>query len=358
MSWQNIQGHDAIVERFVRASHQNRIAGSYLFVGPDGIGKTTFAQTLAKSLLCQQPQPQLIACGNCASCVQAAAGSHPDIDIVQKPEDRSSIPIEAFVGDSNHRMRAGLCWRIKLRPSLGHRKAALILDADTLLVEAANCLLKTLEEPPDGSIIILVGTSLERQLPTIRSRCQIVRFHPLSPNIIFSVLEHEAALRNDSFDASSCRNIAHASNGSLTRARLLLDPDAVSFRNTLVDLLGQSPLNGVSLSKETLAFVEAAGKDAPARRARRKIVLETALDFFQTVLRLSVAHASGQDGAFAKAAAGWASRTSNPTEKASFLLEKSLDALDSVDRNANLSVLIDAWSAVIEAPQLAKPVNP
>ena len=79
---------------------------------------------------------------------------------------------------------------------------------------------------------------------------------------------------------------------------------------------------------------------------------------FQTVLRLSVAHASGQDGAFAKAAAGWASRISNPTEKASFLLEKSLDALDSVDRNANLSVLIDAWSAVIEAPQLAKPVNP
>jgi DNA polymerase-3 subunit delta' len=355
MAWQGIEGHDAIAERFATAAAQGRVAGSYLFIGPSGVGKSTFARGLAKAILCQHPRSGLVACDACASCVQAEAGSHPDIDVVHKPEDRASIPLEAFVGDADHRMREGLCWRVKLRPAMGTRKAAIILDADTLLEEAANCLLKTLEEPPDGAVIILVGEALERQLPTIRSRCQIIRFKPLAADAVLRVLEREAAADGTAVDAAMLTSVANAAGGSLTRARLLLDPAAVEFRAKLIGLLAKRPLRGVELARETLAFVEAAGKDAPPRRARLKVVLETAIDFFRAALRQTTTGEAPADPAIARAVAGWALEAG---EAATILLEHSLDALDSVDRNANLTILVDAWTAILEAPRLAAAGKP
>ncbi len=350
MAWQGIEGHDAVAERFAIAAAQGRVAGSYLFIGPSGVGKSTFARGLAKAVVCQQPRPGLVACDACASCVQAEAGSHPDIDVVQKPEDRASIPLEAFVGDADHRMREGLCWRVKLRPAVGTRKVAIILDADTLLDEAANCLLKTLEEPPDGGLIILVGEAVERQLPTIRSRCQIIRFRPLGADVVLRVLEREAAAGGTAVDTAMLNRVAHAAGGSLTRARLLLDPAAVEFRAKLIGLLARRPLRGVELARETLSFVEAAGKDAPPRRARLKVAIDTAIDFFRAALRQATTGEAPADVVIAHAVAEWAVEAG---EAAAILLEHSLDALDSVDRNANLTILVDAWTAILEAPRLA-----
>ena len=165
-------------------------------------------------------------------------------------------------------MRQGLCWRILLKPVLGSRKVAVIMDADHFSEEAANCLLKTLEEPPDGAAIILVGTALARQLPTIRSRCQVIRFAALPPDVVRRLLERETAAAGTPFDAATLDRCSHAADGSLTRARLLLDPEVTAFRSRLFELLAGRPLHGVDLSRETLAFVEAAGKDAPPRRAR------------------------------------------------------------------------------------------
>ncbi len=353
MAWQGIEGHDAVAERFATAAAQGRVAGSYLFIGPSGVGKSTFARGLAKALLCQQPRPGLVACNSCASCVQAEAGSHPDIDVVQKPVDRASIPIEAFVGDADHRMREGLCWRVKLRPALGARKAAIILDADTMLDEAANCLLKTLEEPPDGAVIILVGEALERQLPTIRSRCQIIRFKPLAPEIIRRVLERELVAGGSPVDANVMQGVAGAAGGSLTRARLLLDPAAVEFRAKMIGLLAERPLRGVELARETLAFVDAAGKEAPPRRARLKVVLETAIDFFRAALRQATTGEPAADAAIARAVERWASGAGEAAEEATIMLEHSLNALDDVDRYVNPTILVDAWTAILEAPRLA-----
>jgi len=157
MAWQGIEGHDEIAARFAAANARGRISGAYLFVGPPGVGKGTFALALAKAVVCAQPRPGMVACGTCASCMQAAAGSHPDIDVVRKPEDRATIPLDLLIGDDEHRMREGLCWQILLRPALGTRKVAVVMDADHLAEEGANCLLKTLEEPPAGSVIILVA---------------------------------------------------------------------------------------------------------------------------------------------------------------------------------------------------------
>jgi DNA polymerase-3 subunit delta' len=346
MGWRGIEGHDAIVRAFATAAARGRVAGSYLLVGPAGVGKTTFALELARALVCPQARGGLEPCGACASCVQAAAGSHPDIDVVAKPEDRATIPLEALIGDKDHRMREGLCWRILLAPAVGARKVAIIRDADHLSIEAANCLLKTLEEPPPGAVIMLLGTALERQLPTIRSRCQIVRFRPLPAEVVRRVLEAEAA---EGGDAGAIRAAAAAAGGSLSRGRLLLDPDVAAFRGRLVELLAQRPLRGVELARDTTALVEAAGKEAPPRRGRLRVVLEAAIDFYRAALRHA---ASGELPPDPATAAALAARPLDADE-AITALRLTLDALAGIDRNANLTVLVDAWTALLEEPRLA-----
>lgn len=348
MAWQGIEGHDAIVRRFAAAAERGRVGGSYLFVGQPGVGKSTFARALAKAFACHAVGPDLVPCGRCASCMQADAGSHPDIDVVAKPEDRSSIPLDAFIGPPENRMRAGLCWRIKLRPAIGARKTAIILDADTLLEEAANCLLKTLEEPPEGALIILVGTSLERQLPTIRSRCQIIRFAPLEPGVVRAALAREHG--GETIDPALLAAAAAAGGGSLARGRLLLDPAVNTFRATLIRALARRPLAGVELARETIALVDAAGKEAPPRRARLRIVLETALDFFRAAIRHAVTGERPADPVLAGAVAAQPA----DTDELLAALHQTLTALSAVDRFVHPTVVIDAWTAMLEEPRLAQ----
>ena len=174
MSWQGIAGHDEIVARFRTMLARGRLASTFLFVGPAGVGKRTFATRLAAALLCQtQPPAALDPCGVCSSCLQVAAGTHPDLLRVSKPADKSFIPLELFIGPKEKRMQQGLCHDISLKPFMGGGRVAIIDDADYLNEEGANSLLKTLEEPPPQSVLILIGTSADRQLPTIRSRAAL-----------------------------------------------------------------------------------------------------------------------------------------------------------------------------------------
>ena len=109
MSWHGIEGHDSIVARFREALARGRLASTFLFVGPAGIGKRTFALKLAQALLCQdRPASALDPCERCPACVQVAALTHPDLEIVGKPRDKSAIPVETFIGDREHRMQEGL----------------------------------------------------------------------------------------------------------------------------------------------------------------------------------------------------------------------------------------------------------
>jgi len=349
MAWQGIEGHDDVAARFIAAEAGGRIAGSYLFTGPPGVGKGAFAKALARAIVCREPGPGLTACGRCSSCVQAAAGSNPDIDIVSKPADKSTIPLDTFIGDAAHRMREGLCWRILLQPAVGTRKVAIVLDADYLAEEAANCLLKTLEEPPPGAVIILVGTGPERQLPTIRSRCQLIRFGPIATETVRRLVADELAREGDETDPATIAVAAAASGGSIDRARLMLDPEMGAFRERLIGLLARRPLPGVELAREVNALVEAAGKDAPPRRARLTAVLTAAVEFFRAAVRHAAAGEQPRDAALARGVVQWAA----DPEEAATALEQTLDALSAIDRNAHLPTLVDAWTAVLEAPRLA-----
>ena len=281
MSWHGIDGHDDVVKQFRRAIGGGRLASSFLFAGPAGIGKRTFALKLAQAMLCQtRPEAALDPCGTCPSCAQVAAGTHPDIDVVAKPDDKSFIPVELLIGDRDHRRREGLCHNIGMKPTLGGRRIAVIDDADYLNAEGANALLKTLEEPPPRSMLILIGTTPAKQLPTIRSRCQLIRFQPLPIEAVAALLVSKGFVG----DAAEARRLARYSEGSIQRALELADPDLWSFRNAFYQKLSEAILDSSGLARTVAAFVDEAGKEPSARRARFRQIVAFAAEFYRQLL--------------------------------------------------------------------------
>lgn len=340
MTWQGIEGHDDVVERFRRAIERNRLASTFLFVGPAGIGKRAFAEELARALLCPHVDPQTLApCGRCDSCVQVSSHTHPDLTIIEKPRDKSFIPLAAFVGDDQRRMREGLCHDIALKPFMGGRKVAIIDDADYLNEESANCLLKTLEEPPPRSILILIGTSADRQLPTIRSRAQTIRFQRLTAETVAEILLSRGLVS----DRKQAERLAAFSEGSVQRALELADDELWSFRGQLFAALAHVPLDSVTLAGQLTAFVDAAGKDAPARRGRARQVVGFAVDFQRQVLRVLCGLASEGDAELIKAAQQAAATWTFDAAAAGACIDRSLETLVHIDRNAHLTTLLECW---------------
>jgi len=340
MSWHGIDGHDDVVEQFRRAMARGRLASSFLFAGPAGIGKRTFALKLAQAMLCQtRPEEALDPCGACPSCAQVAAGTHPDLDVVGKPDDKSFIPVELLIGDREHRRREGLCHNIGVKPALGGRKIAVIDDADYLNAEGANALLKTLEEPPPRSMLILIGTTPAKQLPTIRSRCQLIRFQPLPIDVVAALLVSKGFVA----DPAEARRLARYSEGSLQRALELADPDLWSFRNALYQKLSESPLDSTGLARTVAAFVDEAGKEAPARRARFRQIVAFAAEFYRQLLHAQCGVSVSEDSELRRHVTVAIERGVGGRERSAARLDRCLDTAAQIDRNANQSTLIECW---------------
>jgi DNA polymerase-3 subunit delta' len=216
---------------------------------------------------------------------------------------------------------------------------AILDDADFLNPEGANSLLKTLEEPPPRSVLILVGTTPAKQLPTIRSRCQLVRFRPLAENVISEILLSEGIVG----DASEAQRLAAQSGGSVQRAVALADKGISDLRAMLCQRLAEVPLDSVALAAELLAFVEQSGRDAPVRRERLRQAIGTAGEFFEKLMRClcGVPVQANQELAswVEKAAVRW---TGGP-RAASACLDRCLEAAEQVERNANPTTLLEGW---------------
>lgn len=277
MSWQRVKGHDALVTAFDRLVRRGRLGHAYFFAGPSGVGKRLFAGELAKALLCDDPPGgRLEACDGCDSCRLADAGTHPDLFVAARPDDSQAMPIEV--------MRE-LTRNLALKPARGRGKIAIIDDADDLHDPitghaAANCFLKTLEEPPPRSLLLLIGTSPDLQLPTILSRCQVVRFAPLPPELVAELLRTQGVE-----DAALVERLARLSGGSPGQALALADPALWEFRRTLLRILAKQPFDSVGLAKKWGEFVEEAGKESAAQRRRAALVLRLLIDFLHDALR-------------------------------------------------------------------------
>lgn len=317
--WQGIIGHDEVVERFRRTLATGRLASTYLFVGSPGIGKRRFALELAHALLCSAAaEASLQPCERCESCRMYAAGNHPDLEVVGLPADKTTLPIELFIGDRDHRNQEGLCHRLGLRPFFGRRKIAIVDDADHFGIPSANCLLKTLEEPPASALLILIGTSPSRQLPTIRSRSQIVRFRTLPTEEVANILLDRGAVS----DRDLAHRIAALSEGSIARAMQLTDTALWDFRDRLHSALQTARLDSVRLTRAAQTFVDDAGKEASERRERLRILIGFAVERYQQLLR---------------------STAETEARKATQALDVCLLAFEQIDRNANLGLVIQNW---------------
>jgi DNA polymerase-3 subunit delta' len=279
MTWQRVRGHDRLIQAFDHAVRRGRLAHAYLFTGPPGVGKRLFADELAKALLCERQQapsspPPLEACDHCSACQLVEAGTHPDLETARRPDDKSEIPIEAV---------RRLARSLDLKPARGRGRIVILDDADDLNEESANCFLKTLEEPPAGALLILIGTSADRQLPTIVSRCQVIHFRPLSETIVAELLAAQGIE-----DTAFIQRLSRLSGGSLGQALALTDPELWEFRRKLLQGLTQSQPDTVGLSQDWTKFVEEAGKELPAQRRRASLVLRLFIDFLNQVLNFSV----------------------------------------------------------------------
>ncbi|QEG34858.1 DNA polymerase III subunit [Bythopirellula goksoeyrii] len=323
--WQGIYGHDDVVDRFRRSLACGRLASSFLFLGPEGIGKRTFGLQLAKALLCTgTAENELAACGQCESCRLADAGNHPDIDLVQAPEGKRILPIELFVGRKENRHKEGLCHDLSLRPMIGRRRAAIIDDADFFNQYSANCLLKTLEEPPAGTLLILVGTNRSRQLPTILSRAQIVRFQPLGVDNLSRLLLEQGHVEN----SQDAQRLAVESGGSLTLATAQAEMGLEEFQERFHRQFSIESLDGSRLASMITEFVTDAGSEAESRRQRLRAVFGTAIQALGDHMRANVADAANDPDQVARVLAA---------------LDRCQQAEVQLDRNANQSTLIECW---------------
>ncbi len=182
MALEDIIGQEKAIGMLLGIMNRHRIASSYLFSGESGIGKKTTAINFAKALNCLHKAvssgESTDACDECDSCLKIAAGTHPDI-ILLSPEERQIRIEEIRIIDD----------ALSFKPFEGRKKVVIVDDAETMNLAAANAFLKTLEEPPEDSVIILISSRPDLLLPTIRSRCSRINFFPLSPDSCRAVLE-------------------------------------------------------------------------------------------------------------------------------------------------------------------------
>ncbi|MET0516950.1 MAG: DNA polymerase III subunit delta' [Nitrospiraceae bacterium] len=251
MPFADVIGHNQPKKLMQAAISNNRLAHAYLFHGEDRIGKRLLAIRVAQALLCDVVTHPADGCGICRSCVQIESRTHPDFSVIHPDPEQTTpqIKIEQI---------RDLEQQIIYRPLIGDRKICVIDDADRLTIGAANALLKTLEEPPDHSLFLVVSSRAFALPATIRSRCQALRFAAPAQTQI-----EAAVILRRNLPPADARFLAILSEGRIGEA-LDSDVDAMKSRqHEYSTLLAPSALRSISIllnTAETLSKTDRAGE--------------------------------------------------------------------------------------------------
>ena len=186
MDFKNIIGHEEIISRFMSSIETDRVSHAYIIAGEEGSGRYTLAEAFAKTLQCEEGGSE--ACGQCKSCKQAESNNHPDIITVS--HDKATVL-------SVDCIRTEVVDTMGIKPYSSKYKIYIIRDGEMMTEEAENALLKTIEEPPEYGIIIIITKQLEKLLPTIQSRCVIINTKPVKEKDIRDYLSNELGIEEE-----------------------------------------------------------------------------------------------------------------------------------------------------------------
>ncbi len=259
MGWKSIRGQNAALSLLRRDVSSGRVAGAYLFHGPDGVGKASAARLFAQALQCGGGAPP---CGDCRACEKVGANAHPDVITIGPAAESRSIKAEL--------VREEVIWRAHQRPHEGMRQIFIVEDAHLLTRVSQNALLKTLEEPSTGTVLILVTPNFHTLLPTVVSRCRRLRFQSLSRADLVAILEERRG--GDTEDADRLVSLSmgrlgvamSADAGILSERRNaamgfleeLSAPMAQADEAALITLASERAGSGASGRNETILFLE------------------------------------------------------------------------------------------------------
>lgn len=228
LCYSTVVGQEKAVRLVSRSLQSERVPHAFIFKGPDGVGKQLFGRGLAAALNCRDLS-DVYACGQCSSCKKFLAGSHPD-SVVISP-DKGMIKINQV---------REMIKLLDFPPYESRWRIVVLEDVHTMRQEAANSLLKTLEEPPAGNVLILTADISRELLTTISSRCQVVPFYGLKPDEAAEILcTHEPDM-----DQGTAHLLARLSEGSPGKGLELFRAEMVDLFRQVITVVSDPEIDG------------------------------------------------------------------------------------------------------------------
>ncbi len=354
MSFQRVISQTHAVSYFQGVISRGRLGHAYVFYGPEGVGKALFARELAKALFCQTKGdastsgglPSNDACDVCNPCRKVDSGMHPDLYWVIPLEGKRDIGIKQIKALED---------RAYLKPLEANRRVFVLEDADKMTEEASNCLLKTLEEPPPGTLFLLTTTAIPSLRRTILSRCQVVRFQSLPTEVVRGLIDGgrpEGPSTADSAHPPEVRlrrmseaNLADLplllSCGSPGRATKLREERVTSHIDRFLEILQEvRSVDSFSITQELMEWCP----DTTGLEGRRSLLrtwLDLLLAYYRDMLLYKV-RGGGTGLFYGGFVPSFETRTRDLSADTLLqILEDIATTIEGLYSNANLNLLLD-----------------
>ena len=357
--FQSVIGQEYAVAALQGALRDDRLPGTYLFVGPEHVGKSLAARELAKAINCTNPPAPGESCDQCRSCRAIDSGSHPDVRTVQPSGPSRTLRIAQFWprdGIKEHPADRAMLRDLQYAPILARRRVFIVEDAEAFHEDTANSLLKVLEEPPRYAIFVLTAPATTSVLPTIASRALAIRFR-----LVAAAQIEQALIETRGLPADRAHFLAAYSQGRIGTAFTLADqPALLSGRDMILDIaeeIAQTP-HPIAAFRIAEQLRKAAGsfgaKDETGEERGQRANIGQAMDilalWYGDLLSISM---SGGDAAVAnidradslsRAAERW---TAESVERSLSLI---LDTRRYIERNANAQIALETLVTGLISP--------